>query len=817
MPHSAPSAAPTRVPPPDRADPHDRTAPYVLVRTTVLPYPAETAPSAVVRTLLAGLTTLTARDAALRAALSDDLFAARGGHDEDFRRRVVLPLRRALHNGREPRPALLGRLGALPDRVPGSPTGWPCGSSAPGCSQSWTPLSRPPGRRALRTRRPVPLSRLHPGHRPDQRRPAAGDRPAGRGQTGRRARKEEASVLRHALRASTKTSPLSWFTAVGWAPAAAVDEDAAPRCAGARPAAAAARPTVPLTPVVQENRTLVAALTTALLDAPRRRRSLPHRLTSSARVADGRARYARAEPLAGGRYLVSQEDEVDVAARPALDTLAAILTDGPLTLGTLSVRLAAGLGRERDAAVTAFARPASPARRAARTRGARRPAAPRPAPRPRQLAAPVARGRRARGPDHRAGPRHPAVGPRRPPRPALLADLAARWRRLLADTGRPVAADAAPLTVLTEDVVAPGPLSPSRPRGTPAGAGAHPTAAHEEWPAGDGPLHPRRPHEALTELTAVAELFDLGHVIAGSPGTASSPARGGRHLPRPMGLRRRQRRRLGGGRAAPRPAVRRPGLPTGLTELAALREEFTTLARQAAEPWGAYPGDRPAVGPVRALADRLPDWTAARPLAYSHFVQHPRPRPPTTAPACCASTTSTADGAASPAARRAAVHVRRHQVAGGPPPVRRRRWQLGRGALDALRADLASGEGEVPVAAVARWRALLGLPEQLFLHPVAHAPSGRATDDFVARLSASKPQALDLGNALHLRCLGTWLARHPEGVVLEEALPAFGGRDRPTHVVESVVETYRPARRRTVPARTITTAQPPAPRRGGIR
>ncbi|MER5297604.1 hypothetical protein ABT382_37235, partial [Streptomyces pharetrae] len=129
----------------------------------------------------------------------------------------------------------------------------------------------------------------------------------------------------------------------------------------------------------------------------------------------------------------------------------------------------------------------------------------------------------------------------------------------------------------------------------------------------------------------------------------------------------------------------------------------------------------------------------------------------------------------------------------------------------------APGQHEVAVAAVARWRALLGLPEQLFLHPVAHPPTGRATDDFVARLSAPKPQALDLGNALHLRCLGTWLARHPEGAVLEEALPAFGGRDRPTHVVESVVETYRPARRRTVPARTTTTAQPPAPRRGGIR
>ncbi|CAM5296218.1 hypothetical protein SGLAM104S_05331 [Streptomyces glaucescens] len=347
-------------------------------------------------------------------------------------------------------------------------------------------------------------------------------------------------------------------------------------------------------------------------------------------MADGRARYARAEPLfAGGRYLVSQEDEVDVAARPALDTLAAILTDGPLTLGTLSVRLAAGLGRERDAAVTAFAHrlagagllvpvepvdPQHPAPLLALADWLRRwPADAALADRITELAH-----------DTRRFASAPATE-----RPALLADLAARWRRLLADTGRPVAADAAPLTVLTEDVVAPVPLSPSRPPGNPGGSGRTPTAAHEEWPAGDGPLTPAD-RTALTELTAVAELFDLGHVMSrvardrfvaryGEGGTCRVPwdfgadnaaawEEAGRHLDRPSGD---------------------PGLPTGLTELAALREEFTTLARQAAEPCGERTQEIVLpVGPVRALADRLPDWTAARPLAYSHFVQRSPAAPP---------------------------------------------------------------------------------------------------------------------------------------------------------------------------------------------
>lgn len=151
---------------------------------------------------------------------------------------------------------------------------------------------------------------------------------AARDEGGRKARKEEPSVLRHALRASTKTSPLSWFTAVGWS--------------GGEPA----RTQPLLRSVVREHRTLVEALVAALLDEPRRRGVLAHRMTSSARpTADGRALYTRDRTLfAGGRYLVTHEETIELAPRPALtalDTLAAT----PATLDELAARLGPALGR----------------------------------------------------------------------------------------------------------------------------------------------------------------------------------------------------------------------------------------------------------------------------------------------------------------------------------------------------------------------------------------------------------------------------------------------------------------------------------------
>ncbi|GAA3260788.1 hypothetical protein GCM10010493_38940 [Streptomyces lavendulae subsp. grasserius] len=119
--------------------------------------------------------------------------------------------------------------------------------------------------------------------------------------------------------------------------------------------------------------------------------------------------------------------------------------------------------------------------------------------------------------------------------------------------------------------------------------------------------------------------------------------------------------------------------------------------------------------------------------------------------------------------------------------LRRRRWKLAPGTVAALRGDLAAAGGEVPFEAVARWRALLGVPDQLFLHP----PIGGTEEGAPARSPRPKPQFVDLGNALHLRCLDRWLVRHPDGLVLEEALPAPGARPRATRAVEVVVETYR--------------------------
>lgn len=127
--------------------------------------------------------------------------------------------------------------------------------------------------------------------------------------------------------------------------------------------------------------------------------------------------------------------------------------------------------------------------------------------------------------------------------------------------------------------------------------------------------------------------------------------------------------------------------------------------------------------------------------------------------------------------------------------LRRRRWLLPPEVVRALRADL--GADTVPAAATARWRALLDLPEQVFLHPAAAAPGAGTTADFLHRLSRPKPHLVDLGNALHLRCLAKWLSRHTDtGAVLEEALPAPGGRPAPARAVELVLEVYRSGRLR---------------------
>ncbi|MER7763461.1 lantibiotic dehydratase [Streptomyces sp. NPDC097619] len=937
MPHPAQSPAPVRstapAPAPPPAPDTDTgtgtgtgTAPYALVRTAVLPYPAEAPDAAPFRALVARLTRLAAQEARLRAPLTDDLHDSRPEHDERFHRQVVLPLRRDLHNGRTPRPALLARLGDLPDRVPRL--------------ADWLELHAERARllAALTAAAPAALDAERALLAAWCRSPAfhravalSGSEllgavaRAGRGDTGRRARKAEPAVLRQALRAAAKTSPLTWYTAVGWLP-------------GGAPGTATDRP-VPLTAVVRGNRTLVTALTAALLDEPRRRRGLPHRLSSSVAGGAGAARFARSDAVfGGGRYLITHEEEVAVAAPSAALAALTRLTTVPEPLGRLTDRLALALGRPPgDRAVAGFLD------RLAET-GLLVPAAPVDPQHPRALtaladwlrrwpedAALAARLDRIAADTDRFGSL-PAAD-----RPERLDALAASWRHLLADAGRPVPADAAPLTVLTEDVLAvpepprhPRPDRPPVPRPGPRPA---PSPGPDPGPSAGAP-RPRpggtaitvpgpgtgpgsADREALTELTALAELFDLGHLMRwaardrftaryGIGGTCADPWEFGADTAAAW----EDATRLASPGAA-------RGRPAPLAALLELREELLRTGRSlggngtgALAPEAVLP-----LAAVRDLADRLPPWTSARPLSYAWFLQsdpdsgllavnhvyggwgrftsrfldplgpgptaqvarqlrralgpgtraaqirpvggfnanlHPLLLPDEVGPDRYRTSLSesglelwhdpvteqlrfrvraTGDlldvlylGFLAPVMlpQRLAPYLNDHPAgmvdfrglapretvpAPGGEVLRaarlrhrhlvlsRRRWHLPEGVLAAWRADLAADLGEPPVATTARWRALLDLPEQLFLHPVP-AGGGRPAEELVARLRGPKPQALDLGNALHLRCLAGWLARHPGGVVLEEALPAPGGRPTARHTTETVLETYRPGRTR---------------------
>ncbi|MFJ9648435.1 lantibiotic dehydratase [Streptomyces sp. NPDC101206] len=894
-----------------------RSAPYALARATVLAHPAEDPAATAFRALLDRLHRLDAQLLHTTGPLCDDLHDSRDGHPADFHRDVVLPLRRALHNGREPRPALLARLGDLPDRTPRL--------------AAWIDLRE--SRRALLDGLDAAAERALAAERTALaalcRDPALAravaltsadlHRAVARAATGaadRRARKEEASVLRYALRASTKTSPLSWFTAVGWGPLRPDPGPAAPPTGSVRSWGAGTRFDGPFRALVQPNRTLTAALTLALLDSPHRRAGLPHRTTSTARITDGRATYSRARSsFAGGRYLVPGEDEAELVYGGPLRLVTEHTQAAAVPLDELTRLLAAalnGAGGEASAAAGAFLdrlgqagllipddpvppQDAAPLDRLAAWLRETAAAAPGEADR----AADAARADRlaelAR--DTAAFADAPAAR-----RPALLASLSERWTAELADAGRPVPAVSAPLTVLSEDVVAPHPLDL------------------------DGLLG-AADHEALGEVTALAELFDLGHVVRrvirdrfvaryGPGGRCAHPWEFGADVAEAW--------ETAGSLALLDPAGR-DALPTGVAELARLRAEAADRIREAAAAsataaegggqGGAAVAEEVVLPPdlLRGLGDRLPGWAVERPVSYAYFLQrdpargllcvnhvyggwgrftsrfldaldpraaaevsgqirrglgpaaraaqirpvggfnanlHPLLVPDEIGPDRSRASLAEADlelvhdtaadqvrirlkstgehldvlylGFLAPVLlpRRIGAHLcdqphgvvdlralaPRHTLTapGGrvahTPRLRhrhvvldRRRWLLPPGVVRELRADLGAA-GPVPAEAVARWRALLDLPGQLFLHPAATAPTGRAAEDFLARLDRPKPQFVDLGNALHLRCLPKWLSRYADGAVLEEALPAPGGLDVPTRAVELVLEVYRAGR-----------------------
>jgi hypothetical protein len=273
-------------------------APYALVRVASLPYPAQSHDSRPFRKTLELLASAHEAVQALSRPLADSLYLSAAQHSMDFHRTVVLPLRRSVHNGRQPRAAVLAALGNLPSRVP--------------LLQEWLDLmARAAMLRAELTRQaPFALAAereaLGAVYTAEALRMAASitsmdllhglDRVAAAGRSPQgKARRNEPNAVRYALRATSKTSPLSWFTQVAWA---RWNDD------GPRPAVAE-EPVA----VVRAN----MALFTVLMNATLRRLVdlVEVRLASGLRIEGGRIEFRRDVAVeGGGRVLAIREEAV---------------------------------------------------------------------------------------------------------------------------------------------------------------------------------------------------------------------------------------------------------------------------------------------------------------------------------------------------------------------------------------------------------------------------------------------------------------------------------------------------------------------------
>jgi len=837
-------------------------APYALVRLTSARYPAESRQNAACRRMLRRLVQLDAEAAGLLPTLCDALYASRDGHSEEFHREVVLPLRRALFNGRDPGRGLLHRLEDLPQRVPQLRAWLGVRAERALVGEQWAEvagraLAAERGSLAALCAEPALLravaltsgdllravQRAARTHDPDA--PDGGHADPG---PDRRGRKEEPGVLRYALRASTKTSPLTWFTAVGWGRfddgRAGEDWDRAAADWAGRDALAAP------TAVTRPNHALVQTFLDALLDDPRRAANLPYRLCCEPRLTETRATFLRTRlQLSAGRFLTAGEDEVEVDRGGPLDLVINRARRGILLedlVGALCARFRPGRRDTPDRAL-AFVRRLTDARILVPVPPVD-PQAPDPLPSLAAWLRGLGDGELARRVEALSAQTVAFADAVPQLRGQALRALTTQWAELFAAVHRPE--PNAP--VLTEDLFthAPAPL---------------------------GGLLSADDRSALAQLAPFAELFDVGLAVRDS-------------------VKERFVARYGHGGVCARPWEFAP-------EFRKAWQDAQTPAAVSTEVWQ----DEIVLDPnaVQAAAGR----GGARPVSYSFFVQRDEDGLlcvnhihggwgrftsrflSALGPAAAADVTRQIHAGLGPSARpvqvrpvggfNANLHPRlvpdelgeerrwatltegdvelvhdvesdqvrvrlrgdgrlldvlyagflapvmlpdrlgpfvndfpegvvsfaplipghTVQTPGGPLTrtprlryrhlvLRRRRWYLADSTLAALRADLAAG-GEVPVAAVARWRALLDLPEQVFIHPAPTPSADRSSNGFLEYLSRPKPHLADLGNALHVRCLGRWLARHGDGAVLEEALPAAGGRAQARRAAELVVETYR--------------------------
>ncbi|MER7419339.1 lantibiotic dehydratase [Micromonospora peucetia] len=305
----------------------------------------------------------------LGPALTEELYRLGGQTPAAYRRSVLLPLRRDVHNGRSPAGDLRAQLGDLPGRIPALGrwlraraeidrlTGAVDAGSEVALAEERVALatlcgSEPFGR-AVALTSPELLAAVH-------RTAARGGEPDARG------RKSEPTVLRYALRATTRTSPLSWFTVVGWGswpedgavPFSPTGQPSPPGRdlpTGPEPVAgldltAAGEPVA----VTRPPAGLVASLFLAGNSRPDQRLRTPHRLAPGTRVQGEHVVFYREHPATGADGTpVIREERVRMPLRPALGAIIRVLRAAPG--GHPPDELVAALGR----------RPARPAADAA--------------------------------------------------------------------------------------------------------------------------------------------------------------------------------------------------------------------------------------------------------------------------------------------------------------------------------------------------------------------------------------------------------------------------------------------------------------------
>jgi hypothetical protein len=864
--------------------PDDPVASYALVRFAAATLPEPTPPSEDFRAAARRLLRLTRATAALRGPLVDVLHDAIASATPTDRR-TLLALRRDVHNGRSLRPELRERVGDWPRRLPALHRWLDLTAEI---DQASTELDRLSGaalradRRGLaelcrseELRRAVALTST------DLLR--AVDRAAACGAAvDSRARKSEPSVLRYALRAATRTTPLSWFSLVGWG----WWEES-----GRTPRSPLAGQDPPPVATAGVNRALLTALVQRVQLLPELRQRLPHLLAPGLWVDNGVLHLRRVTDDADSR--TRREEQVSLPLTGPLRYLLASVPAGEVVRpDLLAERIAARLPGPTEQALPAArkyldnlidqgvlqaAYPVDPqALEAAETVAAWLAGL--------DLTGPAATLREIAGITGTFA-HLPAED-----RPRALTELRDRWAEAFAAIGARPPESPQPVT---EDVVRPDPLS----LGPEQGSTVMPTLSAL------APLY-----EIFDPLTVARRLLRDRFVARFGPGARCSVVELAQEYAavwKMMGSYRP------GGMVEPGAGP----VSTEIAELLALRRDLIDAMTHT----GAEVTIPESV--VDAAAARLPRWISARPISHSVFGQ-PYLTPEGRHGFCVNHVyggwgrfTSRFLHHLDPALRRAVTAQIRRTLGGdgtriaqlrpvggfnanlhpllvddeivdersrgslvpadlevvhdtrndqlrlrvvatgelldvlylgfliptalpdrlvgmlldlGPglmdlsrevlqtrvsatpygkvayrPRLRygdvvlsRTRWRMPSEAAARLRAALDGERSEVPVRAVIRWRDLLDLPEQIFVsgsddQPTRDAGNLSDTAPVMSYLRQPRSQYIDLGSALHLRCLSRTLARYPEAVVLEEALP----RPRPgERVVEVVAEVYRRAR-----------------------